>query len=122
MINSQLENRKLILNKYNENSGMPQCQIAKSLKIPRFTVQNVLSNLFKTKSIERLAGSGRKTGAADKNIENKILNAFHTYPNMSVRLVANKIGTSAFTVHRTKDRNSLKTYKVQKVPDREQVK
>ena len=58
---------------------MSQCQIAKSLKISRSTVQNVLSNLFKTNSIERQAGSGRKGGAVDKNIENKILKAFHMY-------------------------------------------
>ena len=76
MVNSQLENRKLILDKYIENSGMSQCQIAKSLKILRSTVQNVLSNLFKTKSIERQAGSGRKAGAGDKNIEIKYLRHF----------------------------------------------
>ena len=51
-----------------------------------------------------------------------MLKAFHMYLNMSVPLVANKIGSSAFNVHRTKCKNSLKTYKVQKVPDREQVK
>ena len=66
--------------------------------------------------------TGRKAGAANKNIENKILKTFHTYPNMSVRSVPNKIGTSASTFHRTKGSNSSKTYKVQKVPDREQVK
>jgi len=71
MVNSQLENRKLILDKYIENSDMPQCQIVKSLKIPRSTVQNVLSNLFKTKSIERQAGSGRKAEAADKTLNLK---------------------------------------------------
>ena len=41
---------------------------------------------------------------------------------MSVGSVANEIGTPGSTVHRIKGRNSLKTYKIQKVPDREQVK
>lgn len=74
------------------------------------TVQNVLANCSRTRSIERKSAPIRKAGAVDEEVEKKTIKTFKECPNLSVRVVADKVGTSASTVHRTKAGAALKTY------------
>ncbi|KAF2882220.1 hypothetical protein ILUMI_23943 [Ignelater luminosus] len=93
-------------------------QIAKLLKLPRSTVGKVIRTYKERLSTERKPGSGRKTGFQNTNFAVRI----RRNPNLSERTVANEFGTSKATVHPVKVKAGLKTYKIQKVPDRDQEK
>lgn len=114
--------RKLIASTIIENPGISQRNLAKKLNMPKTTIQNILTNLKNRGTIERKRGSGRKKGSVNKDIERKVKALFKRNPNTSVRDMAEKIGTSKSTVQRMKQRLGLKTFKVQKVPDRSEEK
>jgi len=122
MQSEELRNRKLILDNYLSNPSISQRKLGKQLNLSKSTIQNVLAYYRKTLTIERKYGSGRKKGSQDTNLERKTLVVFNRNPNLSERAVAEKVGTSASTVHRTKCRAGLRSFKVRKVPDRNEEK
>jgi len=81
-----------------------------------------LSNFRKTLTIERKPGSSRKKGTIDKKLEQESLPVFRRNCNLFERVVAENVGMSASTVHRIKGRASLRSFKVQNVPDRTEEK
>ena len=60
---------------------------------------------------------GRKAGT-DKKLVKVVKNLFGRNQTLSVRDVSVKTKTTKFTVTQTKQKSNLKTYRVQKVPDR----
>lgn len=115
---SQEERRQLIVSAHVENPNMSQRDLAKKLKIPKTTIQNVLSKFQESCSVQRKSGSGRKSGSADQKLAKEVVAKFKQNPNLSLRDVADKVGTSSATVHRIKRREGLRSFHVQKTPDR----
>jgi len=107
MKTEQVKTRKLIVDKYLDNQAFSQLQLAKQLNLPKTTTQNVLSNFRKTLTIERKPGSSRKKGTMDNKLKQKILAVFRRNCNLSEWLVAEKVETSASTVHQIKGRANL---------------
>ena len=114
----ELENRKLILHKYNENPSWTILRIAKSLKMSHKTVGNVINRFKQTLSIERAEGSGKKPGPQGKKLAKKIIQSVKSNPGLSDRDRANKIKTSVSNVRRTQKRESYGSYHVIKTPNR----
>lgn len=69
----ELENRRKILNKFNENPNYSGSFIAKQLNLPKTTVCAVLKRFKQTHTIARANQLHRKTGTRDKNLEMKVL-------------------------------------------------
>ena len=122
MKTEQVKTRKIIADKYLDNQAISQRKLAKQLNLPKTTIQNVLSNFRKTLTIERTPGSSRKKRTIDKKLEQKTLAVFSRNCHFSERVVAEKVGTSASTVHRIKGRAGLRSFKVQNVQDRTEKK
>jgi hypothetical protein len=110
------ERRQLIISKWLENTQRPSHFIAKELKIPRKTIDNVIKRYLETLTTARKAGSGAKAGTRDKKLSKKIVNIIKKNRSMSVRDVAKKCRTTSKTVQRVKRREGLKTYKKKKIP------
>lgn len=113
-----LDNRKKILHKYNENPRWSHSMIAKSIGIPKSTVGNVLRRFKKSLTVERTKGQGRKPGPSNKNLHQKIIRSFKQNPGLSNRKRAERLGTSEWTVRKAKSRADYKSYKSIKVPNR----
>ena len=118
MLSSEISRRKLILNTHLENPSRSQVRVAKHLNLPRSSVEKVLRCYKGTLTIERKPGSGRKRGFQNKNLAKKIKAAFKTNPNIFEQKLAKKLSTTKSMVRRVKLNSGLKTFKVQKVPDR----
>ena len=121
MKTGQVKTRKLTVDKYLDNQAISQQQLEKQLNLPKTTIQNVFSNFRKTLTIERKPGFSRKKEPQISNWT-KRLAVFRRNCNLSESVVAEKVGTSASTVHRIKGRVGLQSFKVQNVPDRTEEK
>lgn len=119
MTSKQFEVRQKILHEHNKNQSLSHNDIAKTLKIAKSTVTNVLKNFNNRLSIERKKGSGRKCGAVSKQKEKSVVTIFKRNPNLSVRDVAKKVKMSPSYVQKAKKRNKLKTFKVSVAPNRD---
>lgn len=116
------ENRKLIIETALKNPLWPQRRVAKVTKTSRKTVGKVLKRYIQDFSLKRREGSGRKIGCQSPKKVSKIVSLFKKNPRLSLRKVAIKARSSKSTVDRVKKKAGLKSYKVQKVPDRNAVK
>lgn len=112
----EVERRKLIIDKWNQNPNRPMHFIAKELKIAKSTVVCVLKRYFETSSISRKKKSTTKNVPRDKKLEEKIVKTIKKNRSMSIRDVAKSCGTNHHMVQRCKRRNSLKTRKKSKIP------
>jgi transposase/predicted DNA-binding protein YlxM (UPF0122 family) len=119
---SEVETRKLIIKFFQENPRWTLQKIAKEAKVHRQTVSDVIRRFKKDLTVNRKIGSGRKSEFYSPKKVKKVINIFRRDPNTSVRKMAQKVDTSATTVQRIKTKSGLKSYKVQKVPDRNTVK
>lgn len=118
MSSKQFETRKMILYKYQENPTLKPYKLAKQLKLPSSTVYKVINRFKRTLSIERKAGSGRKKGFADKNLEKLIVRSLKQHPELSDNDRALKYKTSRCTVLRIRRNHNFKSYRAQKAPNR----
>ena len=62
----EINNRKRILHKYEENPNMSFSMIGKTLGISKSTVRDVINRFKSNLSVDRAKGSGRKTGYDNK--------------------------------------------------------
>lgn len=113
---NELERRKEIIDKWNENPNLPVHFIAKQLKMAKSTVKDVLERYFETLSISRKQKKNQKKGPRNEKLEEKIVEIITKNRSMSIRDVAKKCGTNGFMVQNCKKRNGLKTRKKSKAP------
>lgn len=118
MATKQEQTRISILDKYFENPGWSYEKIGKSLKLHPRTVGRVIKRFLETKTTARKAGSGRKKGPANPKLAKQVIDYVKRHPTISNRKVAQKFAVSEFYVRKQKKNSSIKSYKVQKCPDR----
>lgn len=114
----EIEVRKTILCKFLENPSASGRSIAKSLKLPKSTVNDVLKKYKQSQSIERKPGTGRKPGLTKKELAPKILRSIKQNPGLSDADRAQKYGTSRWTVRRIRIKAGYKSYHAIKHPNR----
>lgn len=112
------ENREKIVHKYWEDPAVSVCKIAKSLKLPRTTVRDVLKGYKETLTINRKPGSGRKPGTYNKKLYQKVRLSFKTNPGLSHRDRAKRFKTSYGTIRNVLKKAGLKSFKAIKYPNR----
>lgn len=121
-MSSQVETHKLIIKLFQANPNWSFKKIAVEAKVHRKTVSKVIKRFKEDLTINRREGSGRKKGFHSPKKAKEAINLFRKNPNISIRKVAQKVGKSSSTIQRIKADSGLKSYKVQKVPDRNAVK
>lgn len=118
MPSDQQLTRDKIVHKFLQFPDTPVKEYVKLFKVTRKTVYSTLKKFREASTVERSAGTGRKSGTLDKKLATKVKHSFKAHPNMSNRDRAKKFGTSATTVRRIKSRAGLKSYKAIKYPNR----
>lgn len=111
-----MQRRKEIVDKWLSNPMRPNHFIAKELKIPRRTVDEVIKRYKRTLSTTRKARVNEHRGPRDPNLERKIVRTIRKNRSMSERDIAKKNSTSQSMVRRAKQRAGMKTRKKSKVP------
>ena len=69
---NEAERREAIVSKWHKNPQLPHHFIAKQLKIPRKTVDRVLTRYFETHSTDRKPRSEEHNGARDSSLDKNI--------------------------------------------------
>lgn len=118
MAATELESRKKVLHILRQNPLWTIKRVAKHAGVSTSTVDRVVRRKKYDVSVERAKGSGKKSGPMDKALYKSVVTHFKKNPNASVRDIAKKLSTSSSYVQKCKKRAQLKTFKVQKVPDR----
>ena len=113
--------RELVLSIFLQNHELTYLAIAKKSGASVSTVKRVILNYRKGLPNIHKKGSGRKAGS-DKNLLNEVKNLFGRNPTLSVRDVAVRAGTTKCRVLKIRQKNYLRTYRVQKVPVRSNEK
>lgn len=121
-MSNQQDVRKLIVNIFNENPSCRYKTIARLANVSRNTVSRVIKTYKQSLTIDRKPGSGRKSGFSDRKMAEKIKRMLFKYPYLSGRKVAQKAKCSETSVRKVEKEAGLRTYKVQKVPDRNLTK
>lgn len=116
-----LETRKKILHTWCSERGVTYNEIAKRVKVHHTSVKNIIEKFGKTLSMKDLPRSGRKTGPSQPGRDLKVVEYIRKNPSASTRDLAKQFNTSIGMIQRIKVRNSLKTYKKQKVPKKSLV-
>lgn len=112
------EKRKSILDKWCSIKGITLRKLAKLENVSVGAVQNAIKKFGQEYTFVDKPKSGRKPGSSNPNLDRKIVKAYKTNKEASVRDLAKKLGTSIGMVQRAKQRNNLKTYKKQRQPKR----
>lgn len=113
---NQLERRKIVIDKWLENTDRPTSLIAKDLKMARSSVKSIIDKHVECLSIARKPGSGRKSGPSDPKLHRKVVRTIRANRSMSQRDLAKKCGTSQRLIQKTMQREGMKSYKKVKVP------
>ena len=95
--------------------------IAKTLKLPRSTVNRVLKRYKETSSTERKPGSETNLVPKNQDLKKKIVRSFQQNPGLSDTDRAKRYGTSKFTVQRIRQKAGYKSYRTIKIPNRSDV-
>lgn len=112
------ENRKLIIAKLLQNPLKSQRQIARDLKLPQSTVNDVIRRYKETQSVERKQAGGQKAGIVNQKLASKVIRYANKNPNASLREMSEKFSCSRSWVHKVLKLNNLKAYHVQKCANR----
>lgn len=114
--------RSKIIKYFQQNRTWTYKKIAKETNVCRQTVSKVIKRYLEHLTIERKPGTGTTTGY--RNIEKayKVKSILKRAPNTSGRKTARLAQCSDFFVRKVKRKAGLKSYKVQKVPDRNAFK
>jgi len=118
----QEETRKIVIRLQKENPRWSQKTIANKANISQSAVSKIIRRFNENLGVTRKVGSGRKEGFSSPKKVSKVVALFTKDPGMSERRVAKKVKCSKTKVGRVKSKAGLKTYKVQKVPDRNATK
>lgn len=114
MSSKEIENRKKVLQKLQQNPHLKPFHIAKELKMSPSTVYGIINRFKDTFSVNRKKGGGRKKGFADQKLERKIVRSLKAHPQLSDNDRAKKYGTSRATVIRVRRAHNFKTYRAKK--------
>lgn len=117
-MNSEEKIREKIVHKFNENPNWSGRMIAKSLKLHAQTVNRVLKRFKETLSIKRKPGAGRKPGAVDPQLTNKVIRSCKQNPSLSDQERAQRFGTSRTNIRKIRYTAAMKSYRVVKRPNR----
>lgn len=115
---NQQKVREKIIEIYKKNPNRVFKLIAKELKVSRNTVSRVVKQYNDLRTINRSPRIGIKNHISDPKKARNIISLLKKNPNLSNRKVAVKVKCSEFMVRTVKKNNGLKSFKVQKVPDR----
>jgi len=119
---AQVKTWELVVKLSKENPSWNQKTIANKAKISQKSVSNILRKFEEDLRLDRKVGSGRKRGYVDSQKAKKVVALLEKNPSLSERKLATKVGCSKTLVWKIKSKEGLKTYKVQKVPDRNATK
>lgn len=119
MASNQVEVRKRILFERQQNPNLSVRDLAKKLKLPKSTIFSVCKSFDQRLTVDRKVGSGTNRKVCSQQMDKKVVAIIEKNPNLSVRNVARKVGKSKSYVQKVKQRQGLKTYKVKKVPNRD---
>lgn len=118
MESKQQSARNKILHNCLQNPTFSFSEIARLSNEHRNTVRRVIIRYKETLSVDRKPGSGGRTHSTDAETVKKVLTAIKRNPNASERDLAKKFGIGQTTVNKIKQDHGIKSFKVQKVPDR----
>lgn len=118
---TEKEKREKILRNFIQNPSWPISSIAKECEMSRRTTANVIKRFRDSGTIERRPGSGRKVGSGNTIREKKIVEDLKKNPELSLRDLGRKYGTSHSNVLRIKQKYGGETRKKYKVPNRNQL-
>lgn len=113
---NRLERRQYVIDKYLENPQLKTWNLAKELKTSKRTIDTIIDRFKESKSVENRPQERRRQGAADPELDKKIVKLLKAHPTWSNRDIALKCGTNKAMVVRAKKRNGLKSYVKQKIP------
>ncbi|XP_039968651.1 uncharacterized protein LOC120780442 [Bactrocera tryoni] len=119
---SEVEAREKIIKFFQKKPQWSFKKIAKEVEANPKTISRVIKRFKEDVRVDRKKGSGKKTGPHDRDKAKNVVTILKKDPSISGRKLVRKTGCSESFVHRTKKEAGLKTYKVQKVPDRNAVK
>lgn len=114
----ELEQRKIIVNKYVENPTWSYGKIAKALNLSKSTVGIVIKRFKERLNIERAVQKKRRQGCVDKNLNVKVLRSCKQNPGLSDNDRAKRYGSNRSTVRRIRIKAGLKSYLAIKAPNR----
>lgn len=110
------EVRSFVIDKFLENPKLNTTKLGKELKISRRTIEVIILRFKETKTVDKKQRDDGRHGAADPELDKKIVKCFKTHPTWSNKDVALKFYTNTSMVRRVKKRNGLKSYVKQKIP------
>src|SRR5690349_6696491 len=108
---NEAERRKVVVDKWLENTNRPHRVFAKELKMQRRSVETILNRYFETLSVSRKPKDKKEIGGIDARLDKAIVKTIRRNRNMSTRDVGKKCKTTQPMVQRRKKRAGLKTYK-----------
>lgn len=120
MSSKQEKQRDLIVCKWMEDRNATYASVAKSLKLPKTTVNRVIKSFMERRTIERKTGSGKKSGPKDAKLAKTIIGHMKRNPNRSLQFWATKFGVSKSYVFKIKKNSGLKSFLIQKAPGRDE--
>lgn len=112
--------RDKILRIHHENKDLSHRSIAKTLGIANSTVSRVIKRFEERLTTDRKPRSEGKSIPYNTKNHNRVVGAFNRNPNASVRDVAKKLHLSRSFVQKAKTKAGLRTFKVQKAPNRDE--
>lgn len=108
--------RKKIVHKFLENPTWSGSLIAKKLKLPKSTVNDVIKRYKETLSTNRKQKKSKKVSKRDQELTKRVLRSIKSNPGLSDR--AKKCKTSVSTARRIRLDAGLQSYRVIKYPNR----
>lgn len=119
---NEIEKRKLILDKFNENPNRSQRSIAKELKFAKSTVNDVLSRFRSSLTLERKYHDRKKPGPWDRISFAKVKRSLDLRPGLSDRMRGDAYGTSRENGRNWRKRLGYNSYHAKKAPNRNDLK
>lgn len=119
---NEVEVRQNIIKIFQKQPQWTFKKIAKEVGANPKTISRVIKRFKEDLLIDRKKGSGKKKGPHDRKKAKNVVTILKRDPSISGRKLARKADCSESFVRRTKKEAGLKTYKMQKVPDRNAVK
>ena len=122
MKTEQVKTRKLTVDKYLDNQAIFTMAVRKAVIFAKNNHPKCFVKLPQDAYYWKEAWFQQKKGTIDKKLDQKTLTVFRRNCNLFERVVAEKVKTSASTVHQIKGRANLWSFKVQNLPDRTEKK
>lgn len=115
------DQRRIIVAKYLDNQAASYRLIGKQLNIHHSTVSRVIKRFKETQSVERKPGTGKNSNSPNLTLARKVTKYAERKPNASLREIGQKFQISHTWVRKILLSSNLKTYKVQKHANRNDV-